>query len=672
MKDKIWAQKSIWISAFLGASLFVIIYGVRVLDPQYTSWLYAAGADLTQHHLGWMAFRNSGWSFPVGLTDQLSYPEKISIVFTDSIPLFAVAFKLLASVLYRLFAISLPENFQYFGLFGIITFSLNGAFSAKLLKKYLKNDLQIILGSVFFILSFQVLERMFFHTALSAHWMILLSIYPLIYRKELSTKRKISLWILSGFLCSSVHLYYFAMCGAVLVGFIYLDFVERKQLAIFKRCAIELTYFLSYVLTTIFTTFILGGFTGAFHSYSDGLRNNRSFNLNGFYNSQGKGLLLPSLPSLSGQYEGFAYLGLGMLLLLSITLIELIRMKAIRKLCQTHTFICGCIIFGISMFLSLSPKITLGEKVLLEFPLPKVIENLWATFRSTGRIIWVCIYLLFLFALCADYRIISPRKKTTFIIIALCIQLIDLTGEIKQCHVWSKEITYEHKLESNEWDSFIEKNHIKHMLFTFDYKQTVDYPLTIYALEHDITTNDFYFARNYDSARIRKQGFLEYPQDETLYLWKANNTLDCPDYDLYYFQLSEHYIAGIKKNSDFPEDTVEVGYYIFPFDGKYLSQGLDNDNVRYLYPKGTSSSPYIYLPEGIYELRVDGNEIDKLSYQIDVNCESAIELTSLYTSDSEQVFQLVCKEDIWNFKFLIENTANTTVTIENIRIERCK
>lgn len=62
------------------------------------------------------------------MTDMLSYPDQISIIFTDSIPCFAVIFKILSPVL--------PENFQYFGLWGMMCFILQGIIAARILKSY--------------------------------------------------------------------------------------------------------------------------------------------------------------------------------------------------------------------------------------------------------------------------------------------------------------------------------------------------------------------------------------------------------------------------------------------------------------------------------------------------------------------------------------------------------
>lgn len=65
---------------------FVYIYGTHILNPIYTDWLLKdAHYDLSQHYLGWKAYRNSNWTLPIGNTDYLLYPSKTSIIFTDFI-----------------------------------------------------------------------------------------------------------------------------------------------------------------------------------------------------------------------------------------------------------------------------------------------------------------------------------------------------------------------------------------------------------------------------------------------------------------------------------------------------------------------------------------------------------------------------------------------------------
>ena len=77
-----------------GAFLFILTYGVSVLDVTNDGWIFrVSDVDIHQHYIGWCHFRVSPWTFPLGLMDSLSYPYSMSILWTDSIPLLAIVFK---------------------------------------------------------------------------------------------------------------------------------------------------------------------------------------------------------------------------------------------------------------------------------------------------------------------------------------------------------------------------------------------------------------------------------------------------------------------------------------------------------------------------------------------------------------------------------------------------
>ena len=105
------AKKYRWplTGALLGALVFVVLYGVRVLDPTCVDWiLNDPSPDPSQHYLGWVFYRRSAVRLPyIGANYSAVYPFRTSIVFTDSIPLLAVLGKLLGPLL--------PARFQYFG-----------------------------------------------------------------------------------------------------------------------------------------------------------------------------------------------------------------------------------------------------------------------------------------------------------------------------------------------------------------------------------------------------------------------------------------------------------------------------------------------------------------------------------------------------------------------------
>ena len=90
------------IGGLIGAVFFLMCYGWQILDVTNDGWLLS-GEDISQHYIGWKFYRASAWHFPIGQIDGILYPDTSCIVFSDSIPLFAIFFKLISPIL--------PETF---------------------------------------------------------------------------------------------------------------------------------------------------------------------------------------------------------------------------------------------------------------------------------------------------------------------------------------------------------------------------------------------------------------------------------------------------------------------------------------------------------------------------------------------------------------------------------
>ena len=106
--------------ALLGVLVFLAVYGVRVLDPTSVEWiLNSLSPDPIQHYLWWELFRRSPVHLPyIGANYNAVYPFRTSVLFTDSLPLAALFFKLLGGIL--------PTRFQYFGWWGLLCYALQG------------------------------------------------------------------------------------------------------------------------------------------------------------------------------------------------------------------------------------------------------------------------------------------------------------------------------------------------------------------------------------------------------------------------------------------------------------------------------------------------------------------------------------------------------------------
>ena len=92
---------------FLISIIFTIfILGFHNLSPINLNWLLTG--DRLGELIGWLNFKNSDWSFPLGVYDQGDL-GKNSVVFNGTVPLLALIFTLLTFLTSKLSATALTD-----------------------------------------------------------------------------------------------------------------------------------------------------------------------------------------------------------------------------------------------------------------------------------------------------------------------------------------------------------------------------------------------------------------------------------------------------------------------------------------------------------------------------------------------------------------------------------
>lgn len=524
--------------ALIGAVCFILIYGFDILDFTYDSWLKQGSGytgDLTQHYMGWVYFRNSSWSFPLGLTENLCYPNRISVIYTDSIPLLAIIFKLFSPIL--------PAVFQYFGLWGLICFALQGGFAALIISRFTDSSAFCLISAVFFVVSPVMLARMFYHSALAAHWIILAALYFWISWRDIkSIGSKILIWGILTALCVMTNLYFAPIVLGIMFCALLEEFLEKRE--IFEPIVTLITS--CGILFAVM--YLLGGFYGGVSSKMGGL-GDFSMNLNGLYNSQGRGYFGANIPiAQGGQNEGFSYLGMGMILLLLLAVFINFTEKRKKNIPRIVSVSLASAVFTV---LALSPIITLNDKILFKINYPEVIWNILSIFRSSGRFIWVPYYIIMIFILSRISEIRLPQIKFFIVSFALAVQLADsLRVYTNSNEFFTNRQQYNSQLVSDEWADFAKR--YKHIMFyapIWDVYVTpnLGYDFGFYAKSNDMTLNGVYFSRDLSSQidpltlehfEQRRQGLRN---TDTLYIFPTNTP---PDLDKCGIKLYE--IDGIK------------------------------------------------------------------------------------------------------------------------------
>ncbi len=670
VKTSILKNKEPWICALLGAAVFILLYGVHILNPSYTDWLLTSeDGDLTQHYLGWKFYRHAGWGFPFGTLDTLAYPNRTSIIFTDSIPLFAFFFKL--------FRFLLPVRFQYFGWFGLMCFMLQGALGAVLVKKYLRSGFCVAVGGMFFVLSPVFIDRMYWMTSLAAHFLCLLGLMFIVYYEETykDTKKAVTGWGLLGVLCAGIHLYFLPMCGMILLGFMLADWVKgrKKWKVILPLC--------SYLAGAAVTVFLFGGFGSGMEAGRDGL-GYYSFNLNGFFNPQGWSEYLKDMPCTDSQYEGFAYLGLGVLLLFVFAAAvrlgnvtragteEEKRGKRIRNAVWV-------LIFLLTLFAAASNVVMYHDKVLYELPLPKILFRLWSIFRATGRLIWPAVYLLVLGAVCMDGRFIRRRSKGLLLAFCLLLQFMDIRGMLAEKNeVYNKADSYQTLLTDGAWRRIGEEKQISHICFVSDMnrQRKLLFSFGDYASDYGLTLNDFYFARSLDekTLRAKEEALAQCPAD-TLFVFFDNEAQQGLAYPLYYYRM-DGLVAGSREPLEGLEPMERSELLTYRYDmsgGRFLNNAEVVEEGWKLHSYGNSYGPYLNAGAGIYTVTVQGSGLTA----VDVKCyynggDSSLEPRGLTVEEERVTFEVELTEYAPDLEVALWNTGGSDMLITEVVIRK--
>ncbi|MBR6403563.1 MAG: hypothetical protein IKS48_09300 [Eubacterium sp.] len=530
-RDVSW-QLSFVFGAIIGAIFFVLIYGVKILDITYDDWLYRHEFDLTQHYLGWRLYRESSWHFPLGLCDTSMYPNLTSVIYTDSIPLFALFFKILSPIL--------PKQFQYFGLFGIISFMLQGGVSKIILRKHIEKEWVRNVGVIFFVGCIAFIQRMFWETALSSHFLILLAIALFIYRKDIKSKKNnIILWCCLGALTVSIHIYLYGMISVMFAGFVLLEFLENVK--DIKRALLTAIFQLMlYLLITVSIFSLFGGFYGTVNLYDPG-SGILYASITALMESKGYSLFFPDGTYSDFQLESLCYLGIamGILVILSFIGVSQNTKDIIRN--RRNEVIVGLVLFFLFFLFSISPVWFLGDRYLFTiniFP-SFIVHNSWGIFRACGRFMWPIMYFLMYLAVTRSQYILKQLYPITLVILA-CLQMIEFSGSYKNIH--DSFVSFEYLTCPADAFYQYDISQYKHIQLMKCYTN-LDYysDLTCYyemvgyarlATDKGLTLSNFNFARNYSDIvqaqidRSYDQLRAGQPDKDTLYVFPKDMYLN--------------------------------------------------------------------------------------------------------------------------------------------------
>lgn len=400
-KNRIRTLAAALAGAAAGVAVFFWLYGAMTLDVTGDAWILNGydETDILQHYAGWVLFRNSHWALPPGLCDTLAWPQGTMIAYTDSLPWVSMAFKLLRG--------ALPSTFQWFGWYTLFCFAMQGAAGALLCTRGAKSGgwgsrlAFASLGGLLFACLPTLWERAFRHVALASQYLFLFALYfYLEYRAALAQGRRPRwgwVFVALPFAAVGIHPYFLppVMLCTLLAG------IELWRAA--KRPLAGVGLFGGGLLAALAGAWLTGavGSGVAVSRYGYG---EISMNLNALFNPSSRGgytwsRLLPQQAQNPSQYDGFNYLGLGVLALVTSALLYSIWCTARRPADTAAWWRRNGPLFAACVFLTLfavTNNITFGSWTL-SIPIPQALTDLCGIFRSSGRMFYLVAACMVLF-----------------------------------------------------------------------------------------------------------------------------------------------------------------------------------------------------------------------------------------------------------------------------------
>jgi hypothetical protein len=419
---------------------FSLFFDTSILNPGNIGWI--AEGDLRQHYLGWVAIRQAETlGEPWGLSPLLAYPHGAPISSTDSNPLVSLA----------LWSVEewLPETFQFIGPWYLLSLALSLSFGAALLRYAGFGRVSALLFGA--VLAFQpILFWRYGHDTLTAQWLILAAFYV-----SLAIERPFRAMLAYAVLLTlaiSIHPYLFVMLNFV-VGFDVLARILRSgglRFGVLERSVLALV---AVELLALYVGKKLGVLS--LSTPGSNVIGVHSTDPLGMFNPFDASRLLPQLPAGSGQYEGFAYLGLG-----GLVLIIAVGVFAIRGTFATPPWLRLLPIlaaaFAAFAFAVLPVVTVLGTEVFtLEAGVDGPLGGIYERLRSSGRLVWIMVYaLVFCAILCLPRH--RPRALNAFAVAILALQAWDL-GPLRERSLadTAHRPVEEHVLRSEAWQERI-------------------------------------------------------------------------------------------------------------------------------------------------------------------------------------------------------------------------
>ena len=445
----------------IGIAAYAVIIRFKGFWPTDVDWLlpqWNGNIDSASHYIGWEMYRQSSiFQWPIGRSPMLG-PDGGSSIAYSTLPLLALIFKPLTHWS--------NTPLQFFGLWSLVCFIGQSVFSWKLLGLWIKNRIHLSLGVCFFVVAPSFLDRLSVHFDASAHWLLIVALY-MFFRPTF----KFGQWLLLGALSVLIFPYIAMMVSVIFATRLIVDGIRSKGwFEVIKRISI----YVGVLLITAWQCgfFLLGGSKIDAEGYGVFSANALTFVDPGYPDNYRApwSHVIPDQWQGPGQYEGFSFVGAGILILAAtVWILKVAKGSRSTRVILIAPVVCISVLFarfqdltqlkltvllGILMAIALenvlryrsdrfmmkiavtlsvaamslfafSNQMLLGKFQVTQFQLSPTFLNFANIFRSSGRFTWPLMYLLIALIIVALIREIPSALITPILLAALVFQVAD-------------------------------------------------------------------------------------------------------------------------------------------------------------------------------------------------------------------------------------------------------
>jgi hypothetical protein len=337
----------------------------------------------------------------------------------------------------------LPRDFQYFGLWALSCFLLQGWFARELLTRLTGDPLTVLAGTAFFLSASIFLMRVYFHPALSAQWILLAGFYLFFDPKF----RSFAWWIL---LCVAVlvHAYIFVMLLALWLA----DLSQKlwRHEYTFAKAAVHgliaatsvlvLMWAAGYLVHSATLTAPIRSHLDLFFPLWTGIR---------VWGEWSR--FLPAYDMDPLAYDGFGYFGLGFILLVLCSLAA-VAARIVGKFYKggieatpASAWIALVGACGVLFVYALGNKIYFLQRLIFSYPMPSWLDSFYDVFRASARMMWPAWYLVLFGVIYVLLRRMPVRYARYALVFCLLVQLTDLSKPWKDMR---NKLTADHRWHS--------------------------------------------------------------------------------------------------------------------------------------------------------------------------------------------------------------------------------